>query len=96
MHEGSPHLVEALENGQIQLVINTPLGRISHEDDAVIRQTALNQDIPCATTLSGAVALAEAIACAQRDQWEVHALQHLYETRSIEFDPMRRSIHRYA
>ena len=39
-----------------------PLGRASHEDDAEIRRTALKYDIPCITTLSGAMAMAEGIA----------------------------------
>jgi carbamoyl-phosphate synthase large subunit len=66
-----------LLDGQIQLVVNTPLGRASHEDDAIIRQTALAEDIPCVTTLSGAIAIAEAIAATRRDEWTVRPLQSL-------------------
>ena len=62
VHEARPHVVDHLINGEIALVINTPLGRESHEDDGAIRRTALKYDIPCITTLSGAMAAAEGIA----------------------------------
>lgn len=78
VHEGRPHLVDALLDGQVQLVVNTPLGRASHEDDAMIRQIALAEDIPCVTTLSGAIAIAEGIAATRRDEWTVRPLQSLW------------------
>ena len=62
VHEARPHIVDHLINGEIALVVNTPLGRESHEDDGAIRRTALKYDIPCITTLSGAMAAAEGIA----------------------------------
>ncbi|HSU83918.1 MAG TPA: carbamoyl-phosphate synthase large subunit, partial [Thermoanaerobaculia bacterium] len=49
VHEGRPHIADLLINGDIALVINTPLGRESHEDDGIIRRTALKYDIPCIT-----------------------------------------------
>jgi carbamoyl-phosphate synthase large subunit len=54
LHEGRPHVVDHLINGDIHLVVNTPMGGESHLDDAEIRTTALKLDIPCITTLSGA------------------------------------------
>ncbi|QQR76013.1 MAG: carbamoyl-phosphate synthase large subunit [Holophagales bacterium] len=77
VHEGRPHVVDALINGEIQLVVNTPLGRESHDDDAAIRQTALKHDVPCITTLSGAMAAAEGIAALQEKRLEVMPLQEL-------------------
>ena len=77
VHEGRPHVVDALINGGIQLVVNTPLGRESHDDDAAIRQTALKHDVPCITTLSGAMAAAEGIAALQERRLEVVPLQEL-------------------
>jgi carbamoyl-phosphate synthase large subunit len=67
-----------LINGDIHLIINTPMGRESFEDDAHIRTTALRLDIPCITTLSGATAAVEGIA-AQREQpsFDVRSLQSL-------------------
>ena len=78
VHEGHPHVVDHLINGEIVLVINTPLGRASHEDDAQIRRTALKYDIPCITTLSGAMAAAEAIAALGQDGLAVRPLQEIH------------------
>jgi carbamoyl-phosphate synthase large subunit len=78
VHEARPHVVDHLINGEIDLVINTPLGRESHEDDAMIRRTALKYDIPCITTLSGAMAAAEGIDALRRDGLGVRSLQDRY------------------
>jgi carbamoyl-phosphate synthase large subunit len=80
VHEARPHVVDHLINGEIDLVINTPLGRESHEDDAMIRRTALKYDVPCITTLSGAMAAAEGIDALRRDGLGVHSLQDRYAT----------------
>jgi carbamoyl-phosphate synthase large subunit len=75
IHEARPHVVDHLINGEIALVINTPLGRESHEDDGAIRRTALKHDIPCITTLSGAMAAAEGIEALRKDGLSVRPLQ---------------------
>ncbi|MEA2563217.1 MAG: carbamoyl-phosphate synthase large subunit, partial [Acidobacteriota bacterium] len=76
--EARPHVVDHLINGEIDLVVNTPLGRESHEDDGIIRRTALKHDIPCITTLSGAMAAVEGIAALQRDGLAVRSLQEMH------------------
>ncbi|MGB5161515.1 MAG: carbamoyl-phosphate synthase large subunit [Thermoanaerobaculia bacterium] len=78
VHEGRPHVVDHLINRDIDLVVNTPLGRESHEDDASIRQTALKYDIPCITTLSGAMAAVEGIAAWKAQDLDVASLQELH------------------
>ena len=78
VHEGRPHVVDHLINREIDLVINTPLGRESHVDDSLIRQTALKYDIPCITTLSGARAAAEGIAALQQHSLGVAPLQEIH------------------
>jgi carbamoyl-phosphate synthase large subunit len=78
VQEGHPHVVDDLINGEIHVVVNTPLGRASHEDDAEIRRTALKYDIPCITTLSGAMAMAEGIAALTRDGLSVRSLQEIH------------------
>jgi carbamoyl-phosphate synthase large subunit len=78
VHEGRPHVVDHLINRDIDLVVNTPLGRESHEDDASIRQTALKYDIPCITTLSGALAAVEGIAAWKAKGLAVASLQELH------------------
>ncbi len=75
VHEGRPHIVDHLINREIDLVVNTPLGRESREDDAFIRQTALKYDIPCITTLSGAMAAVEGIAAWKSQELDVVSLQ---------------------
>ena len=73
-----PHVLDRLLSREVALVINTPLGQSSHQDDAVIRQTALKVDIPCITTLSGARAAAQGIAAMQGGGLSVTPLQELY------------------
>ena len=87
VHEGRPHVVDHLINDEIDLVINTPLGRASHEDDGAIRRAALKHDIPCITTLSGATAAAEGIAALQKDGLSVRPLQAIH--RGVELERRR-------
>ena len=61
MNEGRPNVVDHLINGEVDLVINTPLGRESFFDELAIRRTALERDVPCLTTLSAASAALEAL-----------------------------------
>jgi carbamoyl-phosphate synthase large subunit len=83
VHEGRPSIVDRLISREIDLVVNTPLGRESHEDDEMIRQTALKYDIPCITTLSGATAAVEGIASFQRSRMSVVSLQERYRTHGV-------------
>jgi carbamoyl-phosphate synthase large subunit len=78
VHEGRPHVADRLINREIDLLVNTPLGRESQEDDALIRRTALRYDIPCITTLSGAMAAAEGIASLRQDALQVRPLQGIH------------------
>ncbi len=83
VQEGRPHVVDAMINRTIDLVINTPLGRESQEDDAMIRRTALRYDIPCVTTLPGAMAAAEAIAALGSGGMDVASLQQLHQALAV-------------
>jgi carbamoyl-phosphate synthase large subunit len=73
-----PHVVDRLLSREVDLVVNTPLGQASHQDDAIIRQTALKYDIPCVTTLSGAMAAVDGIAALRAGELEVRPLQEIY------------------
>ncbi len=77
VHEGRPNVVDAMINGEIQLVINTPVGRAPAIDDAYIRRTAIKYGIPCVTTLTGAAATVEAIASLRDRTLTVRSLQEL-------------------
>ncbi|GAF77630.1 unnamed protein product, partial [marine sediment metagenome] len=54
MYEGRPNIVDAIKNGEIQLVINTPIGKLSQYDDSYIRKTAIKYKVPHITTLAAA------------------------------------------
>ena len=62
MHEGRPNIVDAIKNGQIQLVINTPAGRLGKYDDSYIRKAAIRYKIPYITTTAAAAAAVKGIA----------------------------------
>jgi carbamoyl-phosphate synthase large subunit len=76
--EGRPHVVDHLLNGDVDLIVNTPLGPTSHEDDTMIRTTALELDIPCITTLSGATAAVEGIRALRESGLVPRALQTIH------------------
>jgi carbamoyl-phosphate synthase large subunit len=76
--EGRPNCVDAIRSGQIDLIINTPLGEASFKDGWEIRTAALQHNVPCITTLSGAAAAAEAIASLREGHPEVMCLQELH------------------
>ncbi len=78
VHEGRPNVDDAVINGEIDLVVNTPMGREPHEDDAQIRKTALRYSVPVVTTLSGALAAAEGIAALQAGSLSVQPLQEIH------------------
>jgi carbamoyl-phosphate synthase large subunit len=65
MHEGRPHIVDAIKNGEIQLIINTPAGRLSKYDDSYIRKAAIKYKVPYITTTAAAAAAAKGIAASR-------------------------------
>jgi carbamoyl-phosphate synthase large subunit len=77
VHEGRPNVVDAMINREIQLVVNTPVGRAPAMDDAYIRRTAMRHQVPCITTVTGAQAAAEAIGALRTGGIEVRSLQEL-------------------
>src|SRR6202008_111394 len=73
--EGRPHVVDAIKNGQIQLVFNTTEGAQALADSRSLRRAALLHKVPYYTTLSGAVAAAQGIKAYLEGDLEVRALQ---------------------
>jgi carbamoyl-phosphate synthase large subunit len=61
VNEGRPNIADLIKRGEIALIINTPLGSASHYDEKAIRRAALQMNVPCVTTMTGAEALIEAI-----------------------------------
>jgi carbamoyl-phosphate synthase large subunit len=77
--EGSPHVVDWIERGDVDLVVNTPTGVGARTDGHEIRRAAVGHGIPCLTTLSAGISAARAIASARRDgEPEVLCLQELH------------------
>jgi carbamoyl-phosphate synthase large subunit len=79
--EGSPHVVDWIERGEVDLVINTPVGTGARADGYEIRSAAIARGIPCITTMAGGMAAARAIAAARRGEPEVLSLQEIHGTR---------------
>jgi len=75
VNEGRPNVVDKILNGEIDLILNTTLGRESHFDEMAIRRTATSRGIPCITTLSGGAASVEGIRALKREGLEVAPLQ---------------------
>jgi carbamoyl-phosphate synthase large subunit len=76
--EGRPNVVDALKNGEIQLVLNTTESKASESDSKPIRQTALLQKIPHYTTLPGILAVTKAIAAQKAGTLDVRPLQEYH------------------
>ncbi len=75
MHEGRPNIVDAIKNGEIQLVINTPAGRLSKYDDSYIRKAAIKYKIPYITTVAAAVAAVKGIEACRQGHGRAKSLQ---------------------
>ena len=80
VNEGRPNIADLIRQGEIDLIINTPLGKVSHFDEKAIRKAALQFNVPCVTTMTGADAIVEAISnkIAQQDV-VVRSLQEIHE-----------------
>jgi carbamoyl-phosphate synthase large subunit len=76
--EGSPHVVDWIERGEVDLVINTPVGTGARTDGYEIRAAAIARGIPCITTMTGGMAAARAIAAGRRGEPEVLSLQEIH------------------
>ena len=76
--EGRPNAVDMMKNGEIHLVINTPLGMTSYFDEKALRMTATQRGIPLITTMSGGHAMIEAIRALRRGPLTVKSLQEVY------------------
>ncbi|MGZ4167948.1 MAG: carbamoyl-phosphate synthase large subunit [Solirubrobacteraceae bacterium] len=82
LNEGADNVVDWIERGAVDLVINTPTGTRARSDGYEIRSAAIARGIPCVTTMSGGLAAARAIIAAQRGEPDVISLQELHRTRS--------------
>jgi carbamoyl-phosphate synthase large subunit len=81
LSEGSPNVVERIEAGEVELVINTPTGSGARADGYQIRRAAVARGIPCITTMSGASAAQRAIRASRSEEASVISLQELHGDR---------------
>jgi len=72
---GRPNINDAVKNGEVQLFVNTPAGKSSHEDDSYIRKSAITHRIPYITTAAAALAAARGIIARQSGPTDVKSLQ---------------------
>ena len=81
--EGRPNVVDHIINGDVDLMINTPLGGRSFDDERRLRQAAISHGVPVLTTLSGARAAAQAIAARLAGRLSVKSLQEHWSTPEV-------------
>jgi carbamoyl-phosphate synthase large subunit len=82
LSEGSPNVVERIEAGEVDLVVNTPTGSGARADGWEIRRAAVGRGIPCITTMSGASAAQRAIRALRAGETSVISLQELHAGRA--------------
>ncbi len=78
VHEGRPNIVDAIKNGEIDLLVNTPAGKLSEYDDSYIRKNAIRYRIPYITTTSAALSATNGIRERQNGQYLVKSLQEYH------------------
>jgi carbamoyl-phosphate synthase large subunit len=79
IHEGRPNIADGIKNKEINLIINTPVGKASKYDDSYIRIMAIQHKIPYITSLAAAEASIEGIQAAQKSKIEAKSLQDYYK-----------------
>ncbi len=77
-HEGRPNITDAIKNKEIQLVINTPSGKLSKYDDSYIRKAAIKYKVPYITSLTAAMAAIKGIAAYRTGKTKVKSIQQYH------------------
>ncbi|MDY6953094.1 MAG: ATP-grasp domain-containing protein, partial [Thermodesulfobacteriota bacterium] len=78
LHEGRPNIIDGIKNNEIQLIINTPSGRLSKNDDSYIRKSAIKYKVPYITTTAAAIAAARGIAAFRKGHGLAKSLQQYH------------------
>ncbi len=78
VHEGRPNIVDAITNGKIHLVVNTPSGKQSEYDDSYIRKSSIKYKVPYITTTSAALAATKGIKDRRNGAYKVKSLQEYH------------------
>jgi carbamoyl-phosphate synthase large subunit len=77
VNEGRPDIVDRIKNGEIQLILNTPLGKKAVYDEVAMRLAGLRYGVPCLTTISAASAVVSAIRSLRAGELKVIKLQEI-------------------
>ena len=78
--EGHPNLIDYLKNEEVDLILNTPNGKGARTDEGKIRAAAVQQGVPCITTISAAEAAVTAMEALREETMDVQALQDRFES----------------
>lgn len=80
LHEGRPNILDMITNGDIDLIVNSPIGKDSVHDDSYLRKAAIKSKIPYMTTIAAAKATAKGILYVQQhENGEVKSLQEIHK-----------------
>jgi len=79
VYEGRPNPADLIVSGEVQLLINTPLGKLTQRDDYFIRRTALQHRVPYTTTMSAASAACDAVLALRSRRGTVRSLQEWHQ-----------------
>jgi carbamoyl-phosphate synthase large subunit len=79
VYEGRPNAIDLMVSGDVQLLINTPLGKLTQKDDYLMRRAALEYGVPYTTTLSAAAAASDAVIALKSRERTVRSLQEWHE-----------------
>ena len=79
MQEGRPNIIDAIHNKEINLIINTPIGKGAAYDDSYIRKAAIKYKIPYVTTIAAALAASEGIKACLENKGSVKSLQEYHK-----------------
>ncbi|MCI7130434.1 MAG: carbamoyl phosphate synthase large subunit, partial [Lachnospiraceae bacterium] len=80
LHEGRPNILDAITNGEIDLIVNSPVGKDSVHDDSYLRKAAIKAKVPYMTTIAAARATAKGILYVQQNgNGEVKSLQEIHK-----------------
>ncbi len=79
VHEGRPNPIDLVVSGDVQLLINTPLGKLTQRDDYQIRRAALLRRVPYMTTMSAASAACDAVLAMRSRKTTVRSVQEWHK-----------------
>ena len=81
--EGHPNLIDHMKNNAVDLILNTPSGKGARTDEGRIRAAAVQQGVPCITTIQAAEAVVSALEALRREEMKVQSLQERFNLQAV-------------